>query len=777
MRVARSLEGVARPNRFSASVLVVAGLVIGLVAALLGWPPQPAEGVAGFGDVDDGRYYTEAVQWAVDEGIVDAGACFWPESPVTRGDAAVALWRMQGSPETEAHSFVDVLDPTQNDAVSWLSSTGITTGTSATTFAPNVTLNRAHIATFLWRLAGKPNPPRPHSFVDVHAGWQQDPVSWLSATGITTGTSASTFSPENTLNRAQLVTFLYRYNGKPAVTVDRRTPYCDPTTSPLTSVAAGDNHLCGLRSNGVIDCWGNNKSRQSDAPNARFTAVSARGLVSCGILTNGTVRCWGNAGSRQLDVPTGVFKAISVGQVHVCGIRENGAVECWGSGADGVDPPAGQFTTISAGSAGLTCGLRTNGKPECWSNPRWQPSADWSSDPPAGRFIAFEAVDSTQACGLRDYGAVQCWGWGYRQAPMQRNVPEGVFRAISGQDDHVCGLRDNGTAECWSTSSYRTNGREYAPDGAFKTIAAGDGFTCGLRVDGSLECWYSSASEPVAVPEGSYTAVSAKGRASCGVLEDGAAVCWGDRGLGRQPEVLRGVFSAVSAGDNSVCGILESGALKCTESSLWQDPPTGRFTSISGGGLTGWLWCGLRTDGTAECWGRGSESSLKARCPRFYPRPCIPTSQLVRVTGAGCVPMGRPSAGGRQAVLGADLRDAEAPWDSDGGMFPKANSRQSKRAAISRAGSSLTAPSNVGQPRIGDSALVLLSRLCQRHGSAQYRRASIMCADYSRTARPDAGDPTTTENRWHLQASSLQFLQATIVPAGCARTAASNAGV
>ncbi|MCY3851344.1 MAG: S-layer homology domain-containing protein [Acidimicrobiaceae bacterium] len=623
MNSSLSIKNVKQPNRFSVSGFVATGLVIGLLTALLAalttLSPRTAAGVAGFGDVDDGHYYTEAVQWAADEGIVDADACFWPESPVTRGDAAMALWRMQGSPQADAHSFADVLDPTQNDAVSWLSSTGVTTGTSETTFAPTEPLNRGHIATFLWRLAGEPKPAEPHPFADVHAGWQEDAVSWLFSTGVTTGTSATEFSPGLALNRAQLVTFLYRYSGKPAVTVDRRTPYCDPSSAPLISLAAGDDHLCGLRFNDVVDCWGNNKSGQSSAPNARFTAVSARGLVSCGILTDGTVRCWGNSGNRQLDVPDGIFTAISVGAIHVCGIRESGEVACWGSGAAGVDPPAGRFTTISAGASSLTCGLRIDGKPECWSSPRWQPSADWDSTPPAGRFVAFEAVDGTQACGLRDYGVVQCWGWGYREAPMQRNVPEGVFTAISQQSDHVCGLRVNGTAECWSTSAHNTDGHEFAPRSVFTDIAAGSGFTCGLRVDASVECWYSSAGGPAAAPEGSYTAVSAKGRAACGVLSEGAAVCWGDRGSGPKLEALQGAFTAVAAGDDNVCGILENGALKCTVSSLWQDPPSGEFTAVSGGDLSNWQWCGLREDGVARCWGRGADVIVDSQAPEVLP--------------------------------------------------------------------------------------------------------------------------------------------------------------
>ena len=76
-------------------------------------------------------------------------------------------------------------------------------------------------------LAGEPSAP-PHNFSDVVAPWQQGSVSWMSHTGITTGTSPTTFAPEDTLTRAQLVTFLYRYNDEPEVTLNTSTPHCDP---------------------------------------------------------------------------------------------------------------------------------------------------------------------------------------------------------------------------------------------------------------------------------------------------------------------------------------------------------------------------------------------------------------------------------------------------------------------------------------------------------------------------------------------------------------------
>ena len=189
---------------------------------------SPAGAVAGYGDVAADTYYTAPVQWSVDNGITGIdGDCFLPDAPVSRGETALYLWNMEGQPTAAAHSFTDVTVQSQNAAISWMAGAGITTGTSATTFSPEAPLKRAEVAAFLHRLAGNP-AAAPHPFIDVVAGWQQAPVSWLSASGITTGTSATEFSPDRTLTRAQLITFLYRYQGKPDVTVDPTTPICDP---------------------------------------------------------------------------------------------------------------------------------------------------------------------------------------------------------------------------------------------------------------------------------------------------------------------------------------------------------------------------------------------------------------------------------------------------------------------------------------------------------------------------------------------------------------------
>ena len=223
--------------RFQHSVLLLSLLVVSLLAPIAG-------AVGGYGDVDDDQYFAEAVQWSVDKNITGIeGNCFLPEALVSRGEAAVYLHNMQQRPAAPAHGFVDIGDESQNAAVSWLYHNEITRGTSETTFEPDAKLTRAQLVTFLWRLADEPMAPA-HSFVDVKASWQQRSVSWAADRGITRGTSETMFEPDAELTRAAIVTFLYRYQNEPEVTLNPSTPNCDPvnpnpttttTTTPTTT--------------------------------------------------------------------------------------------------------------------------------------------------------------------------------------------------------------------------------------------------------------------------------------------------------------------------------------------------------------------------------------------------------------------------------------------------------------------------------------------------------------------------------------------------------------
>lgn len=204
-------------------------LVIGMAAALLS--SAPASGVAGFGDVHQGEFFTSAVQWMVDEDITNgtSAGCFSPYDAVTRGQAAAFMWRMEGEPDPRgAHGFVDVVADWQQQPVAWMVEEGITNGTSPGRFSPDSILTRGQTAALLHRLDGSPSASN-HGFVDVVAGWQQEPVAWMVDEEITYGTSPGRFSPAAPVTRGQIATFFHRYQGEPTVAVDSASPSCGST--------------------------------------------------------------------------------------------------------------------------------------------------------------------------------------------------------------------------------------------------------------------------------------------------------------------------------------------------------------------------------------------------------------------------------------------------------------------------------------------------------------------------------------------------------------------
>lgn len=138
-----------------------------------------------------------------------------PNSKVTIDAAFIEI-------ERQPSSQINFTDVSSNayyyDAVAWAVEQGITSGTTATTFSPDAPCTRAQIVTFLWRAAGSPVMGENNPFADVTPGsYYYDAVQWAVAQGITVGTSANTFNPDATCTRGQAVTFLYRYEKSPAV--------------------------------------------------------------------------------------------------------------------------------------------------------------------------------------------------------------------------------------------------------------------------------------------------------------------------------------------------------------------------------------------------------------------------------------------------------------------------------------------------------------------------------------------------------------------------------
>lgn len=174
-----------------------------------------------FIDVKTTDYFYDSVKWAVNKGVTTgtSSTTFSPYNPCKRAEIVTFLWRAAGSPEptTTRNPFKDVNAVTHSSyykAILWASQKGIAAGTSTTTFSPDQVCTRAQIVTFLYRYAGKPSGYYSNPFKDVGATNEAsyyNAILWASGKGITTGSSPTTFSPYASCNRAEAVTFLYRY--------------------------------------------------------------------------------------------------------------------------------------------------------------------------------------------------------------------------------------------------------------------------------------------------------------------------------------------------------------------------------------------------------------------------------------------------------------------------------------------------------------------------------------------------------------------------------------
>lgn len=168
--------------------------------------------VGTFNDVKLTDWFADAVSWAVEKGITagTSATTFSPADTCTRAQILTFLWRAVGSPKADmANSFEDVksTDYYYNAAL-WAKEKGMVSGSH---FEGNTPCTRAYTVIYLWKNAGSPTVKPSDTFADVdkNAEYAQA-VAWALENGVTSGTSATTFSPNDTCTRGQIVTFLKR---------------------------------------------------------------------------------------------------------------------------------------------------------------------------------------------------------------------------------------------------------------------------------------------------------------------------------------------------------------------------------------------------------------------------------------------------------------------------------------------------------------------------------------------------------------------------------------
>ncbi len=180
------------------------------LAGLIGFVP--------FVDSVDDAFWAAPADWSKYTGVANgfADGTFGANTPLNRAQAVTFLWHLMGSQivAPTLPAFTDVQpDSFYEQAVEWARASGVTLGTSDTTFSPSDPVTRLQVATFMWRMAGKPAAAVASSFLDR----PQDPsfaaaIDWMAANEITAGTDTDGFffSPGWTIDRGQMITFMYR---------------------------------------------------------------------------------------------------------------------------------------------------------------------------------------------------------------------------------------------------------------------------------------------------------------------------------------------------------------------------------------------------------------------------------------------------------------------------------------------------------------------------------------------------------------------------------------
>ncbi len=277
------------------------------------------------------------------------------------------------------------------------------------------------------------------------------------------------------------------------------------------------------------------------------------------------------------------------------------------------DPPqaasAGGFAAVSAGW-GYTCGLHSDGAAECW---RWRRNG---SEPDMG--FPWSTARYYRAGNPWDFEQEKTTlGLDWDSSPQAAQPPPGAFVAVSAGRDAACGLRPSGRVECWGNYQAFAD----APEGVFAAVSAGIEHACALRLSGLTECWGASTVRGSATtpPEGEYTDIATGDYFACALKAgNGEAECWGSGFTINSDPPLRGVippgrFTTIHAGGNDVCGLRENGTVECwaryspeydnryPEYNPYLVPPKGEFTTIN---VSAEIGCGMRPDGKHECWGK-----------------------------------------------------------------------------------------------------------------------------------------------------------------------------
>lgn len=345
----------------------------------------------------------------------------------------------------------------------------------------------------------------------------------------------------------------------------------------FAEISAGSQHTCGLTTAGETLCWGSDAYGQLTPPPALahfsrlFTDWNERGthgpVLSCGLRADGLAQCWGASHDPSAPVHGGTrFAEIAIGDDLTCGLLLDGHATCWRHYANHSEPrldavvdnvPAELTFTTLVIVADRACGLTSERLIRCWgANQNW-----FSQDlppPPSGKHIAI-ATSEYFACAINDAGRIKCWDNAYgfpdeleqivhpyrgttsigehfgRNESLGRRyralaLSDGAWYGSGDSEDrtrhHACALLEDQTAVCWGADEF---GQSSPPSGVrFRSITAGSKHTCGVTLEGPTRCWGADdAGQSTPPTDKALSDLQADHDSTCGLRADGSVVCWG----------------------------------------------------------------------------------------------------------------------------------------------------------------------------------------------------------------------------------------------------------
>ena len=458
-------------------------------------------------------------------------------------------------------------------------------------------------------------------------------------------------------------------------TVGRNLQLSTPSVERFTRISSGYYHVCGIKTDDTISCWGATKASgipqaygQADVPsehrNSTFSNVISAEFHTCAILdgqngqTEGDVVCWGAEipydplrpglvpGGRIFHPdypypPPHRFPQISSGQQFNCGLSARRDLVCWGGSVLSPGIVDGPFKTLDMGEFHV-CAIRDNGRINCWGHDTNRQASGWS--------VQFDQIEEGTQNPTALYNAT---------SRVKGLTTDYTFKSVSASRYHTCGILDGrtqlqteGAVICWGNNQH---GKTTPPEGAtFSSVSAGWFHTCGLldaqngQSAGTAVCWGHSTRTniPEEVQDVAFSSLSSGRFHTCGIRSDnGRMTCWGSAVVAAIPEeFVEQSFSAVAVGEVTTCGITSEKLAKCWG---WSGAPTvveqfriptdyaeTRFVVISSGRDHA---CATKENGKVICWGADADVSTP-QLEIYRPHSTVPGAFTIINTRQAWVP-------------------------------------------------------------------------------------------------------------------------------------------